>query len=54
MFDKVGDELDRLMFPQWWLIFQRKCNFESMHSLHSLDGDKSLEKRKEHDFFEIM
>ena len=48
--DKVGDELDWFMFPQWWLIFQRERNFEFIHVLYGLNGDKGLEKRKEHDF----
>ena len=44
MSDKVGDEIDRLMFPKWWLIIQRKRNVQCMKGHYCLDGDKSLEQ----------
>ena len=48
--DKVGDEFDRFMFPKWWLVFQWERNFQCMKGHYCLDGDKSLEEHRVHDF----
>ena len=42
--DKVGDKFNRFVFPQWWLVFQRKRNFQCMKGHYCLNGDKSLEE----------